>query len=314
LFNATLDFSDLSAGRFALDEMEFDLAETIAATVSACHAKAEAKGLKLICTLRRDLPPTVIGDPLRLRQLLGYLIDNAVKFTHRGEVEVRAAARSAGENCSLNVRVRDTGIGIPPDKLGLIFESFQQLDSGLGRSYTGLGLGLALARKLVHLMGGEISVESRPGKGSTFSFTIPLCLPFETTTAGNACPCEEPSRCVRILLVDDNSVAQRVVTHVLRKRGYLVKCASSGAEAVQAVSADFYDLILMDLQMPGMDGLETTSALRRLPGGARVPILALTANTTEEYRHLCLRYGMQGFLSKPVRSEELLDAVSRFLN
>lgn len=320
LLNATLEFSDLSSGKLELEEMDFDLPGTLKAAVSSFLPKAEAKKLKLISALDPALPSVAAGDALRLRQLLSYLLDNAVKFTHKGQVEVSATAGVPCEGIfSLTVKVRDTGIGIPPEKLGAIFESFEQLDSGLSRSYSGLGLGLALAQKLVALMGGEISAESEPGRGSLLSFTIPLRVPSEHGDAlalsfASLASSRVPSLRPRILVVEDNRIAQRVVRHILSRGPYEVECVTSGQEALRAASEQPYDLILMDLQIPDMDGLETTVEVRRLPGYATVPILALTANTTDDHRRLCRQHGMQGFIPKPVRSQELLDAVSRFLN
>ena len=315
LLNATLEYSDLSAGKLAAEEAEFDLRETLSSAVSQYAQKASAKGLELACSFSPDLPAVAVGDALRLRQLLSHLLDNAVKFTERGEVHFRAAARPAGGGFLLRVEVSDTGIGIQVEKLGAIFESFRQLDSGLSRSYSGLGLGLALSQKLVELMGGELSAESEPGKGSTFSVTLPLRLPDDQGSAhmqlAGAASGGNGAR--RILVVEDNTVAQRVVTHGLSRGPYKVHCVPSGAEAIRVASAETFDLVLMDLQMPDMDGIETTVRLRQLPGYASVPIIALTANTTDEYRQLCRRHGLQGFLPKPVESRKLLETVARFL-
>jgi CheY-like chemotaxis protein len=319
LFNATLEFSDLSAGALVLDEVDFDLPGTLRTASTAFVPRAEAKGLQLTCTLDENLPDVAVGDAVRLRQLLFYLLDNAVKFTHSGEVEVAAAVdRQGGGRFSLRLKVRDTGIGITPNKLDAIFESFRQLDGGLSRSYSGLGLGLALAQKLALLMGGEICAESEAGKGSTFFVQIPLRTSNEHAAAQAQSYASEAASGAapgspRILVVEDNSVAQRVVTHILSRGSYEFQCASSGAEAIGAALNEFYDLILMDLQMPGMDGIETTAAVRRLPGYEKIPIIALTANTTDEYRRVCLQQGMQGFIAKPVQSQELLEAIAQFL-
>ncbi|HSB15625.1 MAG TPA: ATP-binding protein [Bryobacteraceae bacterium] len=315
LLNATLEYSDLSAGKLAAEEAEFDLRETLSSAVSQYAQKASAKGLELACSFSPDLPAVAVGDALRLRQLFSHLLDNAVKFTERGEVHFRASSRPAGGGFLLRVEVSDTGIGIQVEKLGAIFESFRQLDSGLSRSYSGLGLGLALSQKLVELMGGALSAESEPGKGSTFSVTLPLRLPDDQGSAHlqSAGAASGGNGARRILVVEDNTVAQRVVTHGLSRGPYKVHCVPSGSEAVRVASAESFDLVLMDLQMPDMDGIETTARLRRLPGYATVPIIALTANTTDEYRRLCRRHGLQGFLPKPVESRKLLETVARFL-
>jgi CheY-like chemotaxis protein len=315
LLNATLEYSDLSAGKLAVEEAEFDLHETLSSAASQYAEKASAKGLELTCSFGPDLPAVAVGDALRLRQLLSHLLDNAVKFTERGGVHVHACSSANGCGFVLGVQVKDTGIGIQTEKLDAIFESFQQLDSGLSRSYSGLGLGLALSQKLVELMGGEISAESEPGEGSTFSIAVPLRFSpdhasVHTHSSG---PPAGGNGARRILVVEDNTVAQRVVTHVLGRGPYEVRCVPSGTEAIRVASAESFDLVLMDLQMPDMDGIETTRQLRSVPGYASVPVIALTANTTDEYRQLCRRHGLQGFLPKPVQSHELLETVAQFL-
>ena len=307
MFTATLEFSSLSSGGVALEEIEFDVAGTVRSSAHAYAQAARAKGIGLETRLDAGLPPIAIGDPFRLRQLLSCILDNAVKFTHAGQVTVEVAARPAsGAPFQLAARVTDTGIGIEPRQLPLLFEPFHQLDNGLSRRYTGLGLGLALARKLAHLMGGGISVESQPGQGSAFSIVVPLGLPAVLVA-------EPPPPFPRILLVEDNPVAQRITAHILRRRSFDVACVADGAAAVAAASAATFDLILMDLQMPGMDGFTATASIRRLPGYGSTPVLALTANATGEYRRRCLDQGMQGFLSKPVEPDDLLDAVSSHL-
>ena len=210
----------------------------------------------------------------------------------------------------MKIEVRDTGIGIAPDRQARIFESFHQVDSGLSRNYPGLGLGLALVQKLLALMGGEITAESEPDKGSTFTVRLPIRLPAasreKTTRSSAGLPA--------ILAVEDNPVGLRVLRHALKSRAVDVDTATDGAEAVRAAAARHYDLILMDLQMPHMDGLEATAAVRRLPGYRDVPILALTANYSDEIRQQCQQHGMQDFLSKPVTPPALWSAVSRWLN
>jgi CheY-like chemotaxis protein len=311
LLNKTLEFSNLSSGQLTLMQEEFHLPETLKSAVSSYSIKAWMKGLRLVCRLAPDLPQVAIGDALRVRQVLTYIVENAIKFTEKGRVEIGAKGLLEDGQFHLTLEVRDTGIGIPSDKLVTVFESFKQLDSGLARAYTGMGLGLSLAQELVSLMGGNLSVASEPGRGSTFTVTVPLGLPGE----GAAGPPEEwtGKGRRRVLLVEDNDVAQRVVTHILSRGNYEARCASSGPEAIEIASASGFDLILMDLQMPGMDGFETAERIRRLPGYASVPIVALTANSTDDFRRLSLQHGMEGFISKPVQSEELLDALSSIL-
>ncbi len=313
LFNKTLEFSDLSAGRVLLAEEQFHLTEALRSTVASYSPEAQSKGLKLTCRLSPALPEVATGDAVRLRQALSHLVENAIKFTKKGRVEVLATGQSVDGKLRLQLRVIDTGIGIPADKLSVVFESFRQVDGGLAREHNGLGLGLALVQKLTALMQGQVTVRSAPGSGSTFTLTIPLALPGEPAPSEVLSPGPAGTTSAPILLVEDNDVATRVVTHILRRGNYSADRASSGPQALELAARRRYDLILMDLQMPGMDGFETSSRIRRLPGYAGVPIIAVTANATEDYRLLCLREGMQGFVSKPVQSADLLATVAAFL-
>jgi CheY-like chemotaxis protein len=208
--------------------------------------------------------------------------------------------------------VRDTGIGIPEDKLQSVFEAFGSRDSGFRRGYAGLGLGLAITAKLVQAMGGTIRVESRLGQGSAFTVEIPLQVREDNPLADTS---ESVAQAAgpRILVVEDDPVAQRIVARVLERRSYSVTCAASGIEALQLAAAARFDLVLLDLQMPEMDGVETAIRLRRLTGYEKTPLVAVTANATEEYRRRCAAAGMQAFLTKPVSGAELLATVEGFL-
>jgi CheY-like chemotaxis protein len=311
ILNATLEFSALEAGHLSLDESEFSLRDLIESTLAQQALKAESKGLKIRASYDAGLPETMVGDAPRLRQLLGHFMANAIKFTHTGGVELRVV-RDARADDILKIEVEDTGIGIPPDQMDRIFESFRQVDSGLSRMYPGLGLGLALARKLASLMQGEISVQSRPGQGSTFTLRVPLRA--AETEAGKAQASARAETGPVILAVEDNPVGLTILKRALERRQVKVDGAMSGAAALTAASEHRYDLVLMDLQMPGMNGLETTHEMRKLPGYDTVPILALTADFSDELRDTCLRQGMQAFLSKPVEAAQLWAVVSRFLN
>ena len=305
LLNATLEYSALTAGHLKLDETEFGLREMVDSALAMEREKAEAKGLKLTATLDAALPQTMIGDAARIQDLLGHLLDNAIKFTHRGSVDLTLTR----EGQLLKIEVRDTGIGIEPERQARIFESFHQVDSGLSRNYPGLGLGLALVQKLLALMGGQISAESELDKGSTFTVRLPVRLPAGSRDKAARHLDGAPA----ILAVEDNPVGLMVLRHALKGRAVNVDTATDGAEAIRAAAAQHYDLILMDLQMPDMDGLEATAAVRRLPGYDNVPILALTANYSDEIRKQCQEHGMQDFLSKPVTPSALWSAVSRWL-
>ena len=311
ILNATLEYSALEAGNLTLDEIEFSLRELIESTLAQQALKAESKGLKIRASYDSGLPETMVGDAPRLRQLLSHFLANAIKFTHTGGVELRVT-RDPRASDLLKIEVEDTGIGIPPEQMDRIFESFSQVDSGLSRMYPGLGLGLALAKKLATLMQGEIGVQSTPGSGSTFTLRIPLKV--AETEAGRALAGLRVEKGPIVLAVEDNPVGLTILKRALERRQVKVDGAMSGAAALTAASQCRYDLVLMDLQMPGMNGLETTQAMRKLPGYAAVPILALTADFSDELRDRCLRQGMQAFLSKPVEAVQLWAVVSKFLN
>jgi CheY-like chemotaxis protein/nitrogen-specific signal transduction histidine kinase len=310
ILNATLQYSSLEAGQFHLDESEFSLKETIDAALNQHALRAQAKGLRLFATFETGLPETMLGDAARLRELLGHLIANAVKFTHAGNVEVRISLDRPAGGKSVVIEVRDTGIGISQDRLEIIFESFRQVESGLARGYAGLGLGLALARKLAALMNGHVEVESTPGKGSTFTVRLPVRQPAEPVLEAAA---SQRGWRPAILAVEDNPINLTVLRHALQRRDVEVDCVMSGSAALDAAAKRRYDLVLMDLQMPGMDGLETTGIMRKMAGYDSVPILALTANFSDEIRAQCRLAGMQAFLSKPVETTELWSLVSKFL-
>jgi CheY-like chemotaxis protein len=311
IINTTLEYSQLATGQAKVLPAEFHLPESLRSTVAPYTAKAWMKGLRLVCRLAPGLPEIAIGDVRRIRQVLAHVIENAIKFSERGRIDVGAEGASENGAFRLVLKVRDTGMGIPQDKLKTIFESFRQLDGGLARSHTGLGLGLSVAHALVQLMGGELTVTSEVERGTTFSVVIPLGLPADRTST-QLPPTERRGngrRC-RILMVEDDSVARKIVTHVLGRHAHDVECASSGPEALRMASSGAYDLILMDIQMPGMDGLETAAKVRALQGYASVPVVALTAGSGDENRRLCLESGMRGFVSKPVQARELLQAIS----
>ena len=310
ILNATLEYSALSANHIHLEEEEYPLRETLEGVVAQFAFKAKSKGLLLSHTFDGNFPEAVVGDALRLRQLVWHLVANAVKFTNKGEVEVRASIcpieRGRGE---LEIRVRDTGIGIPASHVSAIFESFRQLETGLSRNYPGLGLGLAVAQKLAALLGGEISVQSEPGKGSTFLVKLPIRLPVDAHVR----PVDFQRIRGHLLVVDDDSVAQTIASHVLRRHSYDVECVCNGPAAIDKASRATFDLILLDLQMPGMDGFQTARYIRAIPAYADTPIIAVTANCSSDYRDRCIKTGMQGFLAKPVQSKELVQTVERHL-
>jgi signal transduction histidine kinase/ActR/RegA family two-component response regulator len=317
LINDILDFSKLEAGRVQLDERSFDLPAMLDNTIALMRQPASAKDLRLTLTTGENLPRAVIGDPGRLRQVLLNLIGNAIKFTERGGISVHAATLPAppGET-RLTVAINDTGIGIPPDKIGQLFSKFIQVDSSISRQYGGTGLGLAICRRLVEQMGGEIGVESQPGRGSSFKFDVRLrqaaddVAPLTTTQA--AAPVT--SRSCRILVAEDNSTNRLVVTSMLERLGHRVDSVGNGKQAMEAARSLPYDLILMDMMMPEMDGLAATRAIRALAGPAgTVPVVGLTANVLTMDEQSCHDAGMNGFLTKPVTSERLGAMIARIV-
>lgn len=311
IFNATLEFSALCANHIELDEAEFRVRETIEGVVAQFGLKAGEKGLRLRHNLDRSLPSILIGDAGHIRQLLCHLVENAIKFTERGDVEVGASARQAGETGGilLTIQVRDTGIGIAREQLASIFESFRQVENGLARNYPGLGLGLAIAQKLAALLRSKLTVTSELGRGSTFAVALPLRLSPDSSWG----PTILKRVRGRVLVVDDNTMAQTIFGHILQRSSYDVECVGNGVAAIDQVSRSRFDVILMDLQMPGMDGFQTVKHIRALPAYVQTPIIAVTANCSKDYRDLCHQQGMQGFLAKPVQPKELVSMVEKFV-
>jgi len=312
LINDLLDFSKIEAGKLRLEEQDFDPREVVARAVDLFAARARGKGLALSFEAAPDLPAILRGDPGRLRQVLLNLIGNAVKFTEKGSVRVSAAVAPDG----IRVEVADTGIGIPAESFPRLFQSFSQVDGSTTRRYEGTGLGLAISRQLVELMRGRIGAESEPGRGSTFWFELPLARGrAPAREEGAAAAVVASGRPLRVLVVEDNGVNQKVLLMLLRRLGHSAEAAAGGREALESLAAIRYDLVLMDCQMPDMDGYETTRELRRreLSGGPRTPVVALTANVLPDDRRRCFEAGMDDFLAKPVRIEDLARVVAEQL-
>jgi PAS domain S-box-containing protein len=310
VINDILDFSKIEAGKVSLEATDFSLGHALRSCMTLSEAPARAKGLSLELIAAPGLPERVTGDPTRLRQVLTNLLSNAVKFTARGGVTVRVGP--AGPGPLIRFAVSDTGIGIAPDKQSRLFEQFSQAEASTTREYGGTGLGLAICRSLVTMMGGEIGLESRPGQGSTFWFTValppaarPAPEPAEPPAAA------EPRRSrLRILVAEDVPVNQELARALLRQAGHEVAIAEDGVEAVAAVQAAPYDAVLMDMHMPHLDGLEATRSIRALPGPVgRIPIIALTASNFPEEIEKCRAAGMNGHVPKPIRKAALLAAL-----
>ncbi len=319
ILNDILDFSKIEAGMLSIEKIAFNLKDSAQSVIHLLHPKASEKGIGLRLDMDADIPIRVIGDPGRLGQVLMNLMSNAIKFTSEGEVRLRVHCENRDADYALiHLSVIDTGIGIPEDQIGSIFGKFIQADSSTTRKYGGTGLGLAISEQLTRLMGGEISLESTEDVGSTFRLVLPLQLdqrPEIVFLSENDTHFEKTSlEGYRVLLVEDNAVNQLVARRLLEKLGCRVDTANDGVEAVEILQRDIYDVVLMDCQMPRMDGFEATRAIRDVEDGdARMPIIALTANALEGDRERCIEAGMDDYLTKPIRKEELAEVLGRWL-
>ena len=328
LLNDILDFSKIEAGRLDLNPIEFSLRQCVSDTGKMLALPAEQKKLALDIRVEDAVPDRLIGDPYRLRQVLTNLLGNAIKFTAKGRVALIVGlepAHQRREGVGLQFTVRDTGIGIAADKQQLIFEAFRQADGSTTRKYGGTGLGLAICSRLVGMMGGEIRVESHPGRGSAFYFTAGFIRvpeterdtqPTDTVSLQNMLAAVGSSAGqlptgMYVLLAEDNAINQRLVSRLLEKRGHRVKVAGTGHDALAFAAAERFDVILMDVQMPDMDGLQATAAIRELEQqrGARTPIIALTAHTMKGDRERCLAAGMDNFVNKPIDAAKFIEVV-----
>jgi PAS domain S-box-containing protein len=336
LINDILDLSKMEAGKLRLDRVPFQLGATLADLASLFAVEARLKGLEFVSIVPSELPRVVVGDPGRLRQVLKNLLGNALKFTDRGEIGIQAELLNQATNViQVRFTVHDTGIGITPDQQTRLFESFTQGDGSSTRRHGGTGLGLAISKQLVELLGGEIGVASEPGQGSRFWFTASFGLatpaevpaakpavrvaPARTTAAVPKRPAVPNPVAIqshsRILLAEDNEINQRITLRLLEKLGVAADAVVNGREAVQALEQRKYDLVLMDCQMPDMDGFEATAIVRsREDGTHHTPICALTANAMEGDRERCLAAGMDDYISKPVGLEKLQKAVDRWVH
>ena len=310
--NDILDFSKLEAGQVELDPTPFHLRDFLTETTGLFAERAEAKGLKLEVRIAEPAPDYVLADCGRLRQVLSNLLSNAIKFTEKGSVVIHA--RHDAETAALEISVRDTGVGINPEQLELLFQRFTQADGSISRRYGGTGLGLSICRQLTGLMGGEIRATSTPGAGSAFTFDIraPASEPPVFQTVPDAAE-EAPGESLRILVVDDLDANREIVRALLEATGQQVHEASGGAQAVSLAVGQTFDLILMDLQMPGMDGFATTRAIRRLsPENSTTPIIALSANVLPEHVDAAERAGMNDHIGKPIVPAKLFAVLNRW--
>ena len=319
MLNDILDFSKIEAGKLDLEKIDFQLEDLLKNVGKILSVRAHEKGLELEIDLQAVV--ALRGDPLRLQQILLNFGSNALKFTEQGKVTIAAHIISkTKETVQLRFSVRDTGLGIDADHVENIFDVFHQADASTTRRHGGSGLGLAICKRLVEMMGGDIGVQSQSGQGSEFYFTVELPTGSSRVVSmhnAKATAALQALTGVRLLLVEDNLLNQEVAKGILEHHGASVEVASDGEQALVLLSgkgAAYYDLVLMDLQMPGLDGFETTEAIRQMPSMAALPILAMTADTLVEHRQQCQAAGMNDFIAKPINVEQMLTTLLMWLD
>jgi two-component system, sensor histidine kinase and response regulator len=322
ILNQVLDYAKIEAGQMDIEHRPADLAKLIHDMGNSARTQAQDKGLQFHVSVDHDVPPYVKGDAIRLRQVLMNLINNAIKFTQEGSITLNVTLQKVDANHYIRFDVIDTGVGITPEKQAIIFESFAQGDASATRKFGGIGLGISTSRKLVGLMHGRIGLESQPGKGSTFWFVVPCTeqdIPSEaeelSLMAENYDYEPAPVHQARILVVEDYAPNQDVVNMHLTNAGHIVDVAENGKEAVQACEKNSYDLILMDVQMPEMNGIDATNIIRTGDSSCQnVPIIALTANAEGDTKKSCLQAGMNDVITKPIRRKPLLNSINKWLD
>ncbi len=319
VINDILDLSRIESGKLELEVVLFSLREAVTETIEIFKPNASQKELSLATHFADDLPTKIYGDATRVKQILSNLLSNAIKFTDRGSIQVDVSAAQRNQNTMISIAIKDTGIGISNEQMKLIFENFSQADSSMTRRYGGSGLGLSISQKLTKLMDGKLEVSSAEGVGSTFTLTFPVQQQpaQQSKEPAKAIPlakkAREKSGSGLILLAEDIVVNQQVIRLMLEKIGHKVVIASNGKEAVEFASRRPFDLILMDVQMPVMDGLEATRQIRQLPGYDSTPIIALTANVFAEDEVKCKAAGMNEFMGKPVHLDRLRNMLSQYI-
>ncbi len=332
LINDILDFSKIEAGKIDLESIEFPFQQSLDETLKSLVLRARQKDVELSWRVGPGIPKYLKGDVGRLRQIIVNLVGNAVKFTKRGEIEVSVEVESENDaGVMLHFGVRDSGIGVPKEKQRMIFEAFTQVDSSTTRNYGGTGLGLAITSRLVQLMGGKIWVESEPGRGSVFHFTsrfeftgaVPRMTGSEDPEAIRGLPpaaagesASQAAQGLKILLAEDNAVNRRLVIALLQKRGHHIAATENGQEALDILERENFDLVLMDVQMPVLDGFAAIRAIRakEQSSGSHLPIIALTAHAMKGDRERCLAAGADEYVTKPIRTPDLLAAIDRATN
>ncbi|MDR3108576.1 MAG: response regulator [Planctomycetaceae bacterium] len=323
LINDILDFSKIEAGKLEIENIEIDLTQLIHGVVGMLTPKANEKAIEISCDIVNKLPEIVIGDPVRLRQVLVNLVSNAIKFTGQGFVRIVAETlkdAAVGGEVQVKFSCIDSGIGIPSEGISKLFKSFSQVEAGTTRKYGGTGLGLAICKQLVGLMGGEIAVKSTENVGSEFWFV----LPFKKGIARQQTVVAQPvsldtedtaffADCGTILVADDNKINQIVAGEILKRAGFKFDVVDNGQEAVDAVRNKKYAVVLMDCQMPVLNGYEATKQIRKMETDTHIPIIALTANVMKEDAQMCLDAGMNSYCAKPIDPPELMAEIRRQL-
>ena len=327
LLNDMLDFSKIEAGRLDLEPVDLSIQQCLDGAVRTLAVRAREKGLELNTQVEPEVPDRLVGDPVRLRQIILNLLENAIKFTDFGRVTVLVELEEVTDSkVGLHFQVKDTGIGIADDKKEWIFETFRQADGSTRRRFGGTGLGLAICARLVALMGGRVWVESKLGEGSTFHFTATLApssaaAPVDSASSEDlsqlvsaVTPAGVPQRRLRVLLAEDNVVNQKLTTEFVKKLGHEVVVVDDGYAVLSATKRQSFDLILMDVQMPGMDGIEATAEIRRAEriSGRHLPIVAITAHAMKGDKERCFQAGMDDYLSKPMRLGSLQTVLERW--
>jgi len=321
LINDILDFSKIEAGKLEAEAIEFSLESLLRDITCLMRPQADKKGLKFEVVHGSDLPETMRSDPVRLRQCLFNLLSNAMKFTSQGHVLLRLSRQEHDRRPFIRFEVEDSGIGIPRDKQESIFDAFSQVDGSTTREYGGTGLGLAITRELTRLLGGDIHIKSEIGKGSVFSITIPVTLPSANAQSNKVTepieitqpqePAGAKQTCGKVLIADDNKTSEVLASLLLKKLGFEVTCVADGREAVDKALAQPFDLIVMDMQMPTVDGYQATQTLREK--GVTSPIIAMTAHALEGDREKCIDAGCDDYVAKPINRDKLYEIVGKYV-
>ena len=316
LLNDVLDFSKIEAGQLTVEQISFDLQTTVSTAVDLLRPVAEKKNLALRFSAGTEVSAQILGDPVRVRQIVLNFLNNALKFTAEGQVAVEVKWVAAGEQQQYEIAVHDTGIGLTAEQQARLFTKFTQADASTTRRFGGTGLGLAISKQLAELMGGSVGLTSEWGQGSTFWVRLPLLLAPELDVSPAPLPYQGKwvlTAAPRALVVEDNLVNQTIAVRLLEKLGCSVDCVLDGETAVARCSEEIYEFIFMDCQMPGMDGYQATALIRNNTRNARTPILALTAHALAADRERCLQAGMDDYLTKPLRAAELADILARWI-